>query len=122
MLFLQRLHSSINSTTGVFINASGIICYSLELPWRDNARNISCIPVGEYRCHKSYSSKHGHVVRLVDVPNRSDILIHAGNQPSDTQGCILPGLDISYGVVLNSKVALRRLLLHVPTSFTITVS
>lgn len=41
-------------------------------------------------------AKHGHgrhmgMIRLVDVPGRSEILIHWGNYYSDSTGCLLVG-------------------------------
>lgn len=72
-------------------------CKTLELPWRDNQRNISCIPRGDYNVRKHYSPRFGYTFWLTNVPNRSEILIHQGNFNRQTQGCILVGsnfLDI----------------------------
>lgn len=70
-------------------------CKTLELPWRDNQRNISCIPPGTYKvrhrsANESGSFKYSHFM-VMDVPNRDYILIHAGNYYSQLHGCILPG-------------------------------
>lgn len=51
----------------------------LELPWRDNLTNVSCIPEGTYDCEKVVSPTHGLCILVKDVPSRSSILIHAGN-------------------------------------------
>ena len=65
---------------------------TLELPWKDNANNISCIPVGEYDAFKRVSPGRGtEVVELKDVPNRRHIQIHTGNYNTDILGCILVG-------------------------------
>ena len=66
-------------------------CRTLELPARNNSRNISSIPAGEYLAKKVQSPTYGHVFEVLNVPGRSHILIHAGNFYSDTQGCILVG-------------------------------
>ena len=68
---------------------------TLELPWKDNANNISCIPVGEYDAFKRVSPGRGtEVVELKDVPNRRHIQIHTGNYNTDILGCILVGAGL----------------------------
>lgn len=70
--------------------AKNKIFATLELPWKDNAKNISCIPKGSYTLVRHWSRKFPYIhLQLLDVPNRSGILIHAGNTPKDTSGCIL---------------------------------
>jgi hypothetical protein len=61
---------------------------TLELPWKDNQRRVSCIPVGAYKCKKHRSPRFGLSLWLQDVPNRSEILIHQGNFYADILGCI----------------------------------
>lgn len=92
-------------------------CETLELPWRDNQRNVSCIPLGEYVCDWSHSGKFGGCYRLQDVPGRSGILIHPGNYAGDEQknlrtnvrGCIMLGMQRSkmsgQEVILQSRHA-----------------
>lgn len=67
---------------------------TLELPWQNNQRNISCVPTGFYRLTKRFSPKYGDHFLLEDVPNRSLILIHHGNYAKDTKGCILIGRSV----------------------------
>jgi hypothetical protein len=66
---------------------------TLELPWADNQKMISCIPEGEYSVTKRNSDKYGDHWHIQDVPDRSLILIHHGNYHKDTKGCILLGMD-----------------------------
>jgi hypothetical protein len=69
-------------------------CVTLELPWKDNARNVSCIPAGEYTAERYFSPHHGCTVfKLIDVPDRDDVELHIGNTVNDSKGCILLGLD-----------------------------
>lgn len=89
---------------------------TLEPPWLDNRRNVSCIPAGEYRCEflaKSASGKYKDVFHLQDVPGRSGILIHNGNLVSHTKGCILLGMRhgrlAGQRAVLNSRAAMSQL-------------
>lgn len=70
------------------------ICYTLELPWLNNQRRISCIPKGEYTVVKRYSPKYKNHFHILEVENRDWILIHIGNYHTDTLGCILPGLGL----------------------------
>lgn len=66
-------------------------CKTLELPWLNNQRNISCIPEGKYHAQKHISPKFGKSIWITDVPDRSEILIHVGNYKSDLLGCIAVG-------------------------------
>jgi hypothetical protein len=65
---------------------------TLEDRWFDNEKQISCIPAGKYKIRLHDSPKFGKVYQVCDVPDRSHILIHAGNTKEDTHGCILLGL------------------------------
>lgn len=86
---------------------------TLEPPSRNNEKNISCIKSGKYPISKRYSQKYGWHWIINNVPNRDLILIHVGNFPKDTKGCILIGTgfeDIdndSRLEVINSKQALK---------------
>jgi hypothetical protein len=66
---------------------------TLELPWRDNKRNVSRIPAGVYSLLPRSVPKFGDHFHVEDVEGRSWILIHAGNYPQHTQGCILLGMN-----------------------------
>lgn len=74
-----------------------LICHTVERPWKDNIRWESCIPEGEYNIRIRNGAKEGsrfkylHIA-VLRVPDRSHILIHAANKPSDVTGCIAPGL------------------------------
>lgn len=89
------------------------VCMTLEHPWRDNTRLVSCIPEGNYRWRKFSSDRHGMCFQIRNVPGRDSIQIHVGNSLSDTQGCILVGLARSGGDVrpalINSHRAMEKL-------------
>lgn len=88
---------------------------TLELPWKDNKKNESCIPVGSYLVKKVTSPTFGECFEVTGVEGRSAILIHAGNFRRDTRGCILPGVSFKdvdgdgLTDVIDSKVALDKL-------------
>lgn len=56
---------------------------SLELPWLDNERSVSCIPAGIYGCERIQHPKYGHCWLVKNVPGRDGILIHIGNYASE---------------------------------------
>ena len=66
---------------------------TVERPWKENQSKISCIPPGVYRFTKSKATSKptlGDVLRLSDPPYRGGVLVHVGNKPTDSEGCILP--------------------------------
>ena len=113
-LLLIRDTFSKKSTIGeLFINAERI-CDTLENPWVDNQRNISCIPEGVYPVRLRLPRESGtrdYIHLLVkDVKDRDYILIHIGNTAKDTSGCILVGLGTEQDVVHNSVLAMDLLI------------
>ena len=113
-LLLIRNTFSNNSTIGeLFINGERI-CDTLENPFINNERNISCIPEGEYKVRlrlprESATREYLHLL-VKDVPNRDWILFHRGNTSKDTSGCILVGLNTKQDVVYNSTLAMDLLI------------
>lgn len=104
-LVLERKTCSDEGTVGVIRLGRTPICYTLELPWRDNRSGLSCIPQGSYLVEylpRSASGKYHDVYHVTGVKGRGGILIHPGNfggdrtlgMRSDILGCILPGRRI----------------------------
>ena len=117
MIILNRW--KINTCTLGMMSVDGFNCFTLELPWLDNQKNISCIPAGIYDYFIRYSpSKKMDVLQLKDVENREYIQIHAGNYTSQILGCILVGDGIKYlnrdniPDVTNSGATLKNVLIH----------
>jgi hypothetical protein len=95
-LSLVRTHMLPEQTKGeLFVldeNAQVIFqCYTLELPWKDNQQNISCIPPGRYAITPRWSKKYKDHIHILDVPGREWILIHEANFVSQLRGCIAVG-------------------------------
>ena len=98
-IHLIRSPSTEQGTIGEFVHEGVHLCYSIELPWRNNISNMSCIPVGEYDCEIVQSPRFGRVYHVKDVSKRSHVLIHSGNYAGNSElgykthshGCILPG-------------------------------
>lgn len=87
-------------------------CFTLERPWLNNQRRVSCIPPGTYKGRLLPSPRFKmDLPELIGVPGRDQILIHAGNSVEDTEGCILIGLnrDESEPRVMSSRKALAGL-------------
>lgn len=96
-------------TLGAMFDGDERICETLELPWRDNQRGISCIPEGIYECKLAHSPSRGYdVYWLQNVPGRQDVQIHIGNFPKDIRGCILIGRERGVNQVVHSKVAFDK--------------
>jgi hypothetical protein len=83
--------------------------HTLELAWKDNEKNVSCVPKGVYNARKRSGDESGKYkyqhIEILDVPNRSKILIHIGNYPKSTQGCVLLGSTRALNFVGNSRKA-----------------
>lgn len=68
-----------------------LVCSSIELPWLENKRSVSCIPEGRYELRKRYTERRQHHLMVANVPGRSGILIHpANNAQKELLGCIAP--------------------------------
>tara|TARA_R110001599_G_scaffold216023_1_gene414316 strand:+ start:255 stop:665 length:411 start_codon:yes stop_codon:yes gene_type:complete len=113
-LLLIRDTFTKESTIGeLFLNGERM-CDTLELPWKDNNRNISCIPEGVYKVRlrlprESATRDYLHLL-IQDVPNRKWCLVHRGNTAKDTSGCILVGLGSQQNFVQNSALAMDLLI------------
>lgn len=111
-LRLVRVTEFNGATMGVLCINDAPEFVTLEEAWRDNERNVSCIPVGRYKVALVNSPSRGIVYKVLDVPQRDHILIHAGNTHKDTQGCILLGVQFgrlgSENAILASRVAMKQ--------------
>lgn len=92
---LQRISDDGKETKGT-LRSGTFVCDTLELPYKDNAHNISCIPAGTYTCNVSHMGNMNiDAYLLSSVAGRSGIFIHPGNyafgKQVDTEGCILVG-------------------------------
>jgi len=77
-----------NGTNGE-IKANGKTYKTIELPWKDNNRRISCIEEGTYQIVKRHSERFKDHLHLLDVPGRDWILIHPANDAqAELAGCI----------------------------------
>lgn len=123
-VYIYRFEESDQGIKSRLYTDIGFMCKVLELPWRNNKRNISCIPEGKYRAVPYTSTKLGRCYHIQDVENRTWILTHSGNLAGDRNlgwqthswGCLLLGQSFGriknkYGnfqkAVLNSRYTLN---------------
>jgi hypothetical protein len=121
---IRRFLQNEKSTHG-FLSFDGLFCMTLERPWLNNQKDnpntkvndSSRIPAGTYplkvieeNISKKFPYKH---LEVLNVPNRSAILIHRGNTVNDTLGCILVGADFVEGtdtLTATSKDTLNKIM------------
>ena len=90
-LLIRRVANSEDGVFGCIVYENKPFALTLELPWKDNRRRISCVPSGTYKCKRVDSHRFGNTFEITNVPGRSHILFHKGNTDSDTAGCVLVG-------------------------------
>ena len=114
---LTRLYNGDDCTIGVLSTTEEMLCFTIENPWRHNQKDISCIPVGHYRCEPHEGNKFKETWKVMDVEGRGGIVFHIGNTESDTKGCILPGTTVGVlskeKAVLSSRIAMEKLREHI---------
>ncbi|TDE41620.1 hypothetical protein E0I26_16155 [Flavobacterium rhamnosiphilum] len=106
VLVLSRTYLP-EGTNGKLACDGQFLCYTIELPWRENEKGVSCIPEGYYLLRKRYSRKFQWHIEVVAVKNRSSILLHpANNALNQLNGCIAPVTELSgAGLGLQSRQA-----------------
>ena len=118
-LTLERTTRRRGYTEGVLTDEKGNrLADTLEPQWRALARGEkkvagkTAIPEGTYDVVVTMSPRFGmNLPLLLDVPGFEGIRIHAGNNAEyDSRGCILVGERNAPGMIINSRVTLRRLI------------
>lgn len=104
--------------TGGMLLVNGVFkAYTLEDTYRDvKVMHETCIPEGNYSVelrtvggfHNKYDKRyhfHKGMLWVKDVPNFEYILIHTGNTPAHTSGCLLLGNtpDVNRAFIGNSR-------------------
>lgn len=133
-LVLKRIYKGANYTIGnLYINNSKF-CDTLEDTDRGLSQDMpleviqntkvygkTAIPVGKYKINMNIVSPKfkgrawakpwsGKLPRLEEVPGYEGVLIHVGNKPEDTLGCILVGENKVKGQVVNSTATFNKLM------------
>jgi hypothetical protein len=129
---LKRFLRNNFETCGILTFESGDFVFVLELPWKNNQRQVSCIPAGVFHVFPHISPSKGKCFKVYtpgqnDVDGRDEILIHIGNYKKNTLGCLLPGLGLSdidsdgNVDVTDSAKALRKLFAIAPDGYELTI-
>lgn len=121
-LKLERKYFKDTYTIGNLYIDGKYFCDTLEDKNRDVNKNgkfdngetkvygETCIPFGTYKILVNMSPKFKRELpRLLDVPSFEGVLIHRGNTPEDSAGCILVGENKETGKVLNSTPYEKKL-------------
>jgi len=116
-LTLTRRFRGEDYTIGTLYIDGERFCDTLEDQDRDANRNgvfdgdekkaagTTAVPNGTYQVVVNQSPRFGRELpRLLAVPSFEGVLIHRGNTPEDTAGCILVGENKVKGRVINSTL------------------
>ena len=109
-MLLHRTYFEAGTNSALFNNGQ-FLGFAIELPWLNNQKHVSCIPEGDYELNARYSVKFGHHLQVLDVPDRSLILLHPGNDVKrDLRGCIAPVTQLTgIGKGTHSKFLVQKL-------------
>ena len=128
---IRTLDDGTQTTGNLFVSGDQTYtCSTLERPYLNNQRGISCIPAGRYICVKKDATEaipYQHI-SITNVPNRSGVAIHTGNLYSQSKGCILVGknyADINkdgHTDVLNSRNTFTQLMNVLPDEFSLQIT
>lgn len=111
---VRHKQTAVSTMSTFSCNWNPIKGYMLEPSGPDSkeANKNRRIPAGLYNLVPHTGSKYKRVVRLYneDVPQSRAILIHQGNSPKDTIGCLLAGSTQSDNYVGTSMAKLTELM------------
>lgn len=110
-LEVKRKTFTSQSTCGELWIDDTFVCYTLEPRKEQSKGKPFCIPAGTYIITLGWSKARAmNVPHVNNVPGFSEIEIHWGNYPKDTEGCLLVGRTIMPDFVGNSKKTFDGLL------------
>ena len=121
---LPRVYLPAETLGSIYAPDGNIVCKTLELPWKDNRNNISCIPEGLHRIKKMAPDQFRKYAyfRFFKVAGRSmnkfynmsTILIHraigVGSKHIDINKDGIPD-------IVDSKLTLSQMIISMPEEF-----
>ena len=108
---VERKWFTPHSTVGEMRLDGAFFCFTLE-PRADQTQGKPyCIPAGQYPVTLAMSARFQMITpHVMDVPGFSEIEIHPGNFPKDTEGCCLVGSVRDVDFVGNSRATFSKLM------------
>ena len=118
IITLKRFISTDYGTFGV-LTFDDKKYFTVEKPWVNNTKEVSCIPSGDYVLEPHESDKYGNVLCMVNDgkkvthfknadSKRFACLIHAANYERDVIGCIGLGEKYLGHMVTNSRKSIKE--------------
>ena len=125
---VERFTSDDDTTLSLILVDGGFVCFGLEDEYQEHkVVGETRIPEGEYnigirnvggfhaRYCKRFQGLHQGMLQVLDVPNFQYVLIHVGNDHTNTEGCLLAGVlaqsrggDMSVGSSVEAYKKLYR--------------
>lgn len=119
-LTLQREPTEFGCTHGKLYIDGTLECFTIEPPIREipgvpvetwKVPGHTAIPQGRYRVVLAYSPRFASMMpRLMDVPGFDGVLMHIGNGPGHTEGCILVGRSSTATGIVDSRAEFDALM------------
>jgi len=109
-MILKRYGSTPLGTFGK-LDAMGRELVTVERPWHENRRYLSCVPLGRYQllwrptttpvpavCEGHTWYLYNEQCGFIDEPekHRFNCCLHIGNVSSDVSGCVAVGMDFGF--------------------------
>lgn len=108
--FIDHARHPAMGCVGELYKDGNFLAYTMEQPWKDNTRFISCVPSGQYEIEPINTPSHGDTGVLVNHDlnvyalqteaengGRYACLIHPANWSHQLQGCIALGEKLTWG-------------------------
>lgn len=121
---VKRIFMGSEYTIGKLYIDGAYFCDTLEDTVRTGEKvyGKTAIPAGTYKVKMTWSPRFKrYLPELLNVPNFSGVRIHSGNTATDTEGCLLLGLNKVKGRILNSKDAVEFFIDRMPDEYEITI-
>lgn len=121
---VKRMFMGSEYTIGKLYIDGAYFCDTLEDTVRTGEKvyGKTAIPAGTYKVKMTWSPRFKrYLPELLNVPNFSGVRIHSGNTATDTEGCLLLGLNKVKGRILNSKDAVEFFIDRMPDEYEITI-